>query len=356
MRILTVVGARPQIIKAAQLSPWLVSQNLEEILVHSGQHFSKSMSETFFQEFGLQEPKHNLGVNQVSRTIMISSILEKLEPIFAAEKPEACLVYGDTNTTLAGALAANFSGVPLIHVEAGLRSGNLSMPEETNRILTDQLADLNLAPNQRAMENLRREGCRGLSLLTGDIMLDGLARTASTLKREGPGSGPPRILVTIHREEITQNPSEMQRVMRSLSEVSGSAQVRVVRHPRIPIDDMKLWLGRASNVEILEPLGHREVIAELLSSSLVITDSGGLQREAVFLGHKCLILRGETEWDDLLEVGSCELVNPKEPLNAQIIRLLSAPSPAKHELPKVGAVGKQISAAIKGFLVGQKGA
>jgi len=316
MKIITVVGARPQVLKAAQLTPWLRKLGFEEFLVHTGQHFSDAMSQAFFREFGLREPDAQLDINRMPRGPMIGTMTQALDPIFDREKPSACLVFGDTNTTLAGALAAHFRQIPVVHIEAGLRSYRIEMPEEGNRVLTDRIAHLNLAPNQAAMANLDSDGLAETAVLSGDLMADSLRETLAKVNFEALKT-PRGILVTLHREALTSSSRDFESVLGVLSELARSLPVTVIRHPRVDREELTQLLGPSSNVSVIEPQAHLELVTRSLEAELVITDSGGLQREAAFLGLNCVVARSETEWDDLLEDGVMELM---EPGSARLIR------------------------------------
>lgn len=353
MKVVSVIGARPQIIKAAHLTPWLLDEGIEEVLVHSGQHFSESMSANFFEEFELHPPRYNLNVNQLSRSQMVSAIIEKLEPILKSENPQACIVYGDTNTTLAAALTASFLRIPVIHVEAGLRSSNHSMPEESNRILTDHLADLNLAPNSLALANLERENTKGKSVLAGDIMQDSLASTLNLISSTAWGREPQGVLVTIHREELTNDQQCLRETLGSLSNLSKIHQVRLVRHPRLDSNLLTEMLGGDSRVQILEPMSHGEIVSEMIASELIVTDSGGLQREASLLRKRCLILRTETEWGGLLSPGFAELVAPGEQIYDKARKMMQGVTVETPKSLELGLIGRQMSLTVSGFLRGQ---
>jgi UDP-GlcNAc3NAcA epimerase len=302
MKIVTVIGARPQFIKAATISRLLIHDpDVEEILVHTGQHYDPNMSEIFFGELNIPHPHYNLEVGSGSHAVQTGKMLEGIEAILLDEKPDWTLVYGDTNSTLAGALAATKINIPLAHVEAGLRSFNMAMPEEINRIVTDRISVLLFAPTQTAMINLEKEGMLASSFLTGDVMYD------STLYyREMIMQHPDHyrikdlpdeyLLATVHRAENTDHPGNLNNLFRAFSE-SGKEIVLPV-HPRTRkiIDTMHI----PSNVHIIDPVGYLHMLYLTMHADKVLTDSGGLQKEAYFLGKQCITLRTETEWVETL--------------------------------------------------------
>lgn len=308
MRLLTVVGARPQFVKAALLSREFLAQGIEECLVHTGQHYDASMSDVFFDELRIPAPQHNLGVGSGSHATQTAHMMSKLEPVVQYEQPDAVVIYGDTNSTLAGALVASKLNVPLAHVEAGLRSFDRSMPEEINRIVADRLSNVLLAPTNAAAEQLRREGVlRGIAVV-GDLMVDLALAMAKSLEESVP-----RILrrfgvrardyavATIHRAGNTDNVEVFARLIAGLRQ----SEMRVIFpvHPRTrPLVDL-LCVGNSDNIVTCEPLSYREMLALQAHARVVITDSGGMQKEAVTLGTPCVTLRDRTEWNETLEAG-----------------------------------------------------
>lgn len=308
-KVLTVVGARPQFIKAAPVSHALRRLGpLEEVLVHTGQHFDPSMSDIFFQELDIAAPAHNLEVNSLAHGAMTGRMLEKLEAVMTAERPEAVIIYGDTNSTVAGALAAAKLHIPVAHVEAGLRSFNRRMPEEINRVVADHLSALLLSPTLTGVENLRLEGILNGVHHVGDVMYDitltavERARTQSTvLGREGLE---PRgyLVATIHRAENTDDPVRFERVLERLEEEARDLPLVMPVHPRT----RKLLEARGrplSNIRLIAPLGYLDMAWLVNQSAGVMTDSGGLQKEAYFHRVPCTTLRDETEWVETVEAG-----------------------------------------------------
>lgn len=297
-RILTVVGARPQFIKAAVLSRFLKSQNrLEEDILHTGQHYDKNMSAVFFEELGIPEPKFNLEIQGGSHGQMTGRMLEGIEKVLLENSYDALLVYGDTNSTLAGALAAQKIGLPVIHVEAGLRSFNMQMPEEVNRILTDRLASLCCCPTSKAVENLKKEGFEeDKMVLTGDIMKDAVRYFSTNDKVETN-----HILVTIHRQENTDDKERLKAIFKALDDIGELHNLVFPIHPRTRKIVQELDL--VSKIRFIDPVSYGEMQNLIAQSQLVITDSGGLQKEAYFHGKRVLVLRDETEWTELVDHG-----------------------------------------------------
>ena len=306
MKVLSVVGNRPQFIKAAPTSVALRERGIEEVVLHTGQHYDRELSQIFFEELGLEEPQHRLDLRTADPEVMRPAIEERLN----AELPDAVLVYGDTNSTLAGALAAAELDLPLAHVEAGLRSGDLSMPEERNRIETDKRAQLLVCPDERSRETLAGEGVAGQAEVVGDVMADA-TRIFTPIARKRASLDPvrPYCVLTIHREANTQ-PERLRRLIAALGE-SGWRFVFPV-HPRTRkvLDHHGIEPG--ANIETIEPIGYLEMLALLSHAERVVTDSGGLQKEAYWLRVPCITLRPSTEWVDTVLAGANTLVEPKE--------------------------------------------
>lgn len=313
IKILTVVGARPQFIKASVVSR-AISQSSElcEVLVHTGQHFDPNMSEVFFTQLGIPQPFHQLNIHGGSHGEMTGRMLINIEEILFKEKPDRVLVYGDTNSTLAGALAAAKLNIPVAHVEAGLRSFNMQMPEEINRILTDQISDILFCPTQAAMDNLVREGFGNKPvqvLQVGDVMQDAAILFASVAadNKVSIVTSSNFILATLHRAENTDDPSRLASIVGALNALhSDLAPVVLPLHPRTraAIDRLGLKLL----VQVIDPVGYLEMIDLLRRCALVLTDSGGVQKEAFFFGKACVTLRDQTEWVELVKIGANTLV------------------------------------------------
>ena len=325
-KIITVVGARPQIIKAAAFSRALKKLGegkLLEVLVHSGQHYDEGMSQVFFDEMGIPAPAHNLAVGSGTHAVQTARIMEGLEGVFSEEKPNAVLVYGDTNTTLAAALVASKMFIPVVHVEAGLRSFNKRMPEEINRIATDHVSTLLFAPTQTAIDNLISEGFstqenlapsidKPLVVRTGDVMYDNAMHFSNRsegdiylkslgLKKESYA------VATIHRDSNTDFPERLNGILDALKLWVSEHHMPVVlpTHPRLLkflSAEQQMELERAG-LRLVPPASYVQMIALLASSRLVFTDSGGLQKEAYFVQRPCVILRPETEWVELTTGG-----------------------------------------------------
>jgi UDP-GlcNAc3NAcA epimerase len=306
--ILTVVGARPQFIKAAPVSAALARAGLREVLVHTGQHFDAQMSDVFFDELGLRAPDYHLQINSLGHGAMTGRMLESLEQVMLEERPAKVLIYGDTNSTLAGALAAAKLNIPVAHVEAGLRSFNRRMPEEVNRVLADHVSTLLLCPTQTAVANLNAEGIlRGVHLV-GDVMYDATiaavkrARERSNiLDAQGLTQGGYAV-ATIHRAENTDDPERLARI---LAWLEGAARQRLIVmpvHPRTrKLLDARRWAP--TGVKLLPPIGYLDMTMLLANAVEVLTDSGGLQKEAYFHRVPCVTLRDETEWVETIEAG-----------------------------------------------------
>ncbi len=311
MKILTVVGARPQFIKAAPVSKALRAAGHQEYLVHTGQHYDYEMSQVFFDELGIPHPDINLGVGSGSHGRQTGEMLIRLEAVIAAQRPDWVLVYGDTNSTLAGALAAVKLHIPVAHVEAGLRSFNREMPEEHNRVLTDHCADLLFCPTKTALDNLAREGISKNVHLVGDTMCDAalqfgeLARQRSRiLERLGLRSGS-YLLVTIHRPYNTDQPDNLRAILTALIECGE--RVVFPMHPRVKarMTEMGLlnWLQQAERVQLVNPVGYLDMLMLEQHARVILTDSGGVQKEAYFFAVPCITLRPETEWVETVEAG-----------------------------------------------------
>lgn len=302
-----MVGARPQFIKAALLSRELRARGIEESLVHTGQHYDANMSEVFFSELRMSPPRHNLGVGSGPHSAQTAHMMTKLEPLVQYEAPDVVLIYGDTNSTLAGALVASKLNVPIAHVEAGLRCFDRSMPEEINRLVADRLSTLLFAPTQSAADQLRREGIESGVVVVGDVMVDlALAMTRRlpaappVLERFGVRSRD-YVVATIHRAANTDDVTIFARLIAGLRQ--SAMRVIFPVHPRTqPLVDL-LRVGDSDNIVICEPLSYLDMLALQLHARTVVTDSGGMQKEAVTLGTPCVTLRDSTEWNETLEGG-----------------------------------------------------
>lgn len=315
-KIVTVLGARPQFVKAAVLSRVIQSHNnIEEVIVHTGQHYDANMSSVFFEEMQIPAPKYNLDINGMSHGAMTGQMLEKIEGILLKEKPDAVVIYGDTNSTLAGALAARKLQIKVIHIEAGLRSFNMRMPEEVNRILTDRISDLLCCPTQTAIDNLKVEGFDSFDskvVLSGDIMKDSLEfyseiseEKSDVIKNLGLQSKE-FVLATIHRQENTDDIGSLRSIFSALEQIHSEKTVVMPLHPRTKAILEKNNLSY--NIKFIDPVGYFDMLQLLKECYVVVTDSGGLQKEAFFSGKRCLIAREETEWKELVDHNFADIV------------------------------------------------
>ena len=309
MKILTVIGARPQFVKAAVVSmSFKEHEHVAEVIVHTGQHFDANMSDVFFQEMKIPTPDYHLGIDTLSHGAMTGKMLEGIETILLDEKPDYLMVYGDTNSTLAGSLAAAKLHIPVIHVEAGLRSFDMRMPEEINRIVTDRLASILYCPTDAAVENLEKEGFADFDceiIKNGDVMQDAAihftdiaAERSDIIERLGLDRF---VLATLHRAENTDDPSRLTDLISSLEKINEEIPVLMPLHPRTA----KLLKSSGLNpaFKLIDPVGYLDMLQLLENCSLVLTDSGGLQKEAFFFKKHCLTLRDQTEWIELVENG-----------------------------------------------------
>ena len=319
MKLVTIVGARPQFIKAAAVSRAIELHNkksggpgINEILVHTGQHYDYSMSQIFFEQLHIRTPDYHLGVGSGTHGKMTGIMLGKIEEVLLKEEPECVMVYGDTNSTLAGALAGTKLHIPVAHVEAGLRSFNRQMPEEINRVLTDHVSDLLLCPTDGAVINLKREGItKGVSLV-GDVMFDSflfcrdLARRSSRILSEVKLKVKSYCLATVHREENTTDPKKLSGILDAFKRLASEKCPFVIPlHPRTARALEETGIGRSvdSAIRFLDPLSYLDMIVLESNAKVILTDSGGVQKEAYFGRVPCVTLRNETEWVELVEHG-----------------------------------------------------
>jgi UDP-GlcNAc3NAcA epimerase len=347
MKIVTIIGARPQIIKAAALSRAIqnhYSDRIHEVIVHTGQHYDDNMSQVFFDELGIPKPDYNLHVGSASHGVQTAKMIEGIEKILMDEKPDYIVLYGDTNSTLAGAVAASKIHVPVAHIEAGLRSFNKSMPEEINRIVCDHCSTLLFTPTKAGLENLRREGFSidesgpstgsGTSVPTidnpkvyhcGDIMYDNslhfanIAEEKTDIIQRLDLAGKPFILATIHRDSNTDHPERLSAIFRALIQLSKECQVVLPLHPRTNKllktnldEDLQKQIFSSPDIKLIPPVSFLEMIALERHAQLVMTDSGGVQKEAYFFKKPCIILRPETEWVEIVETGNAILADADE--------------------------------------------
>lgn len=346
MRVLSVVGARPQFVKSAVVERALTERGVEVLGVHTGQHYDERMSEVFFRQLGIAKPYVNLGIGSASHGVQTGRMLAAIEAVVIDAQPDAVVVYGDTNSTLAGALAASKLLVPVAHVEAGLRSFNRAMPEEQNRIVTDHLCAVLLAPSPAAMDNLAREGLAERAVNVGDVMRDAQAIVGATVDPAAvcaayevqPGGF---VLATVHRAENTDDPARLQAILRGLG--GSPLPVLLPLHPRT-----LARLGGAdlpARVRVVKPAGYVEMTALEMACERIATDSGGVQKEALWVGVPCVTLRSETEWVETVDAGWNTLVGT----DAELLRAaLSAPPPtgSPPQLYGDGAAGARIADVI----------
>lgn len=325
-KIVTVVGARPQFIKAAPVSRRLREQ-LQEVLVHTGQHYDYNMADVFFEELRIPKPNYNLGVGSGSHGQQTGEILKKLEEVLFEEKPDAVLTYGDTNSTLAAALASSKLHIPLFHIEAGLRSFNKAMPEEINRVLTDHISDLLFAPTQTAVQNLKKEGILNGVDYVGDVMFDAflfnlkIANEAYKINEFGLKKKE-YILATIHRAENTDDPNRLKSIFESLADLN--IKVVLPLHPRtdkrIKEYGMEGLLERSNTIQMIQPVSYLKMLFLQENASAVVTDSGGMQKEAYFARVPCITVRDQTEWVETVEAGWNTLFHPTRDQLQPILR------------------------------------
>lgn len=355
MKILTIIGARPQFIKASVVSKAILeTPGLEEVILHTGQHYDPNMSDLFFDQLGIPKPNYQLDINGGTHGDMTGKMLIEIEKVLLSEKPDIVLVYGDTNSTLSGALAAAKLHIPVAHVEAGLRSFNMEMPEEINRILTDQISSILFCPTQTAMDNLKKEGFqhKPITILNvGDVMQDSALLFAE--KAVAPTDIPIQkdfILATLHRAENTDNPERLASIVSALNYIHINIMPVVMPlHPRTK--NLLQKNNLSLNVNIIEPVGYLEMLWLLKQTDLVLTDSGGVQKEAFFFQKPCITMRDQTEWVELIEVGANKLVGAdtdkiittvKESLEQKIID--------KHQLYGGGQASQRITKELSKFL------
>lgn len=310
MKLITIVGARPQFIKAAVVSRAVAEKTkIKELIVHTGQHFDSNMSDVFFKEMNIPVPDYNLGINGLTHGAMTGQMLMKIEEVLLIERPDMVLVYGDTNSTIAGALAAAKIHIPVAHVEAGLRSFNNSMPEEINRILTDRISNILFCPTDNALVNLEREGFDNYDckiIKSGDVMLDAAMYYAENSSDKSKIIDKLKLdefcVCTLHRAENTDSPKKLRDIFSALTEVSQEITVVLPVHPRTKKIIKEMSLDTAG-ITVIDPVGYFDMIELLKNCRVVFTDSGGLQKEAFFFAKPCITLREETEWVELVENG-----------------------------------------------------
>lgn len=329
IKIITIVGARPQFIKAAMISKAidsynhsrLISQQITEIIIHTGQHYDDNMSGIFFDQLDMTKPQYNLGVGSGNHGQQTAKMLEAIENIMIEEIPDWVIVYGDTNSTLAGALAASKLNIPIAHIEAGLRSFNRKMPEEINRIVTDHVSNCLFVPTKTAYKNLLNEGFQLEQIYNvGDVMYDAteyyrnIAKKSNSILKEINLETKSYILATIHRAENTNNASKIRTIMEGLSMVAETTNVVLPLHPRtrnilINQPQFRKLMGK---IHLIEPVGYFDMLILESNACVIVTDSGGVQKEAYFHKVPCVTLREETEWIELVDLGWNLVVPPND--------------------------------------------
>lgn len=350
MRILSVVGARPQFVKLAPIAQAMKGR-ADHVIVHTGQHYDALMSDVFFEDLGIAEPDFNLGVGSGKHGHQTGAMLSGLEEIFEQVRPDWVLVYGDTNSTLAAALAAVKMHIPLAHLEAGLRSFNRRMPEEHNRVLTDHAADLLLAPTEVAVDHLKTEGLAARTVLVGDVMTDVLFKTRDLVKGRtetlplGMDAGN-YYVSTIHRPDNTDDPDRLKQILKSLAELDKP--VVLLAHPRL--SDVAARHGfdlETGAIRVSDPLAYPQLVNAVMNSAGVITDSGGLQKEAFLLRVPCTTIRPETEWVETVELGWNVLVSDNlSALTAAVQR--ATPQPTEESPYGTGKAAAAVVSALAG--------
>ena len=369
-QLLTIIGARPQIIKAAAISRVIrtvFSNSIQERILHTGQHYDTNMSQVFFDELGIPEPDFNLGVGSGSHGVQTARIIEGIEKVLATEHFDGVILYGDTNSTLAGAIAASKLGVPVFHVEAGLRSFNMAMPEEINRIVCDQLSSILFAPTQTAMNNLHAEGLEYSSarfadgrrrnvILSGDVMLDnalyfsGLAEQKSRVLEDCSVKPNGYVLATVHRDFNTDIPERIDSIFKALSFIADQYQIPVVL-PLHPRTRKYLPEGLSSRIRIIPPASFFDILHLEKHARVVMTDSGGVQKESFFFGRPTIILRPETEWVEIVDNGAGVLADADFDRIVQAYDALSGKSMAFPPLFGDGHAAGVILSSINDYLL-----
>jgi UDP-GlcNAc3NAcA epimerase len=302
MKIISIIGARPQFIKAAVIHRELLKHHaVQSLIVHTGQHYDHNMSRVFFDELNIPDPDYNLEVGSSTHGIQTGLMMQRLEEVILKENPSWCIVYGDTNSTIAGALVSIKLHIPVAHVEAGLRSYNRKMPEEINRISTDHISSLLFAPTRNAVNILKQEGLKNKTIFSGDVMYDSILHYQSIIKEkqsEFKKPDKPFYLTTIHRQENTDNRQNLSNIFKALSKLDK--QIILPLHPRTKRYLEKYNIQVSPNINLVKPVSYLHMINLLMNCEMVLTDSGGLQKEAYFLRKPCISLRDETEWIETL--------------------------------------------------------
>ena len=350
MKVVSIVGARPQFIKAAAVSRVLREQHTE-ILVHTGQHYDDEMSAIFFRELDIPEPDYNLSIGSGSHGWQTGQMLQGIEEILLNEHPDWVLVYGDTNSTLAGALAAAKLHIPVAHVEAGLRSFNRKMPEEINRVLTDHASDLLLCPSQTAVDNLADEGLTDGVHLVGDVMYEALmfaaerASQRSTILEDLGLEEKGYLVATVHRAENTDDSDRLHEILSAFDALDEPMVFPV--HPRTRKAMQRIEYTPASHVQLIEPVGYLDMVRLMQAARMILTDSGGMQKEAYWLKVPCVTLRDETEWVETVDVGWNSIAGADREL---VVSLVSASDISKDH-PRLYGAGRAVTQSLKAMIL-----
>jgi UDP-N-acetylglucosamine 2-epimerase len=346
-KVITIIGARPQFIKCAPLSLQLADY-FEEILVHTGQHYDNNMSRAFFEELGIRKPDYNLNVGSASHTVQTANIMIKLEEVIQKTRPDLIIVFGDTNSTLAGSLVGAKLQIPIAHVEAGLRSYNKCMPEELNRITADHYSSMLFCPGKTALKNLRREGIVKNVFLVGDVMMDALRHNIKKINsnkilgKVNIKSKEKYYFLTMHRQENTDNLERLSDILNMI----GTAKLKVIFpiHPRTRKAINQNSIRIPKNICIIEPVNYIESLALQKNSQIIITDSGGIQKEAYFLGIPCITIRNETEWTETVKEG-CNILTGADvkKFNVALEKYSDYKFPARKNLYGSGKTSEKIA-------------
>lgn len=346
MKIVQIVGARPQFIKLAPLS-LLLRQKHHEIIIHSGQHYDHTMNAVFFADLNIPPPDINLGIGSGTHAKQTAGIMSALDDFLHDVSPDWVIVYGDTNTTLAGAITASKLGFRVAHVEAGLRSYNRAMPEEMNRVVTDHVADLLLAPTQQAIQNLQKEGLADKAVLVGDIMVDSLKMAdtivSESLSSNSENSAKNHILLTLHRAGNVDDQKQLLSILSKIDAIGKPVLFPV--HPRTAKILSNVNMLQYKNIRSIEPQSYLDNIRLMKEAQIVVTDSGGMQKEAYLLKKPCVTLRTETEWTETLQTGWNVLLSPNSPDYAESIAGFKVP--VSHPDLYGSEVSRKITAALE---------
>ncbi len=343
MKICTIIGARPQFVKAAAVSAQIAQNpSLEEVIIHTGQHYDPDMSDVFFKELSIPKEKYNLSIGSGSHGDQTGKMLASIECALISERPDRILIYGDTNSTVAAALAAIKLHIPVAHVEAGMRSFNRRMPEEINRVVTDHISDMNFCSTEPAVQNLKNEGRGFTALLVGDVMYDCAMKFIPLAEKQCDPCAKygleknNYILMTCHRPANTDNRDRLESIVKAVNDISKNIPVIYPAHPRTKSYLEKYNLKFSEKVKILPPMSYFEMIMAEKSAKLILTDSGGIQKEAFFYETPCVTMRDETEWTETIEMGWNVIVGADY---NKIVEAVDSFAKCKPEYPKTKPYG-----------------